>query len=172
MFSLECANADYSTCPQVRVGDTIGFYDAANYTFRRKKVLLVTGTGPWAITVDTSNNASDTSLVPTVGDRAMPWSDSLADVLDSVLGYSKTLGPGEQRSSFYDEGTRQRRSPAPSKTSWPSEITSKGLSDAINVDSIDEISTLEGPGTSPTVGTPGALSYILRITKISLFKDI
>jgi hypothetical protein len=39
--------------------------------------LSVTGSGPWTIVVDTSNNASDTTFTPRVGDRAMPWSDSL-----------------------------------------------------------------------------------------------
>jgi uncharacterized phage protein gp47/JayE len=171
-FMLECDNADYTTAVAPRVGDTIGFYDGANFRFRRKKILLVTGTGPWAITVDTTNNASDTAFTPALGDRAMPWSDSLDTVLPDVLAYSDKLGPGEQMATFFDEGSRQKRSPVQTKNSWPSEITAKGLSDAIVTDVVDEISALEGPGTSPTIGTPGSLSYMLRIDKISMFKDV
>jgi uncharacterized phage protein gp47/JayE len=171
-FIVKCANDDYTTMPAPVAGKTVGLYDAANYTFRRKRILSVSGSGPWTITVDSTNNASDTSFTPAVSDRVMPWSDSLSELLADIYKYNDTLGPGEQVSSFYDSGTRQRRQPRPAKGSWPSELTTKGLVDAITTDVVDDVTPLEGSGTTPSVGVPGVSSYILRINKIALFPDL
>lgn len=113
------------TAPQV--GKTIAFYDTANARFVEKRILTVSGTGPsWTITCDTTNNASDTSYVPSVSERFCPWSDSLDLLAQPLLIQVGTLGPGEMFSDFFDEGYRQRRDP-PSPDVWPSVLRNKDL---------------------------------------------
>lgn len=180
-FTLATSNGVYSGALQPKVGQTVGFYDPDNFTFRRKRILSFTGTGPWVITCDTTNNASDTSYTPVVGQRAMPWSESLDSILfeeteedggepSGVLAYFDTLGPGEQFASFYDEGLRQRRQPRPPKT-WPSELTTRGLIDAIQADEVQDVDVLEGDGVAPSVGTPGVLANILQLRFLSVFPE-
>jgi uncharacterized phage protein gp47/JayE len=180
-FTLATANAVYSGTLQPKAGQTIGFYDTDGFTFRRKRILSFTGTGPWVITCDTTNNASDTSYTPVVGQRAMPWSESLDSILFQeaeeegqpdmgVLAYFDTLGPGEQFASFYDEGLRQRRQPRPPKF-WPSELTTRGLIDAITADEVQDVDVLEGDGLAPSVGTPGVLANILKLRFLAVFPE-
>jgi uncharacterized phage protein gp47/JayE len=179
VFTLATSNAVYSGVRQPIVGQTIGFSQetSTGFSFVRKRILSFTGTGPWVITCDTTNNVSDTGYTPLVNQRAMPWSDSLNAILftegkdadgtqeavpaSGVLAYFDTLGPGEQFSSFYDEGRRQRRQPRPPKF-WPPTLTTRGLIDAITATEVQDVDVLEGDGLTPVVGTPGVLSYILK----------
>lgn len=183
-FTLATANANYSGVRQPVVGQTIGFYDRLNFKNQRKRILTVTGTGPWVITCDTTNNASDTSFTPAVGQRAMPWSDSLDATLftegkeadgaqeavppSGVLAHFDTLGPGEQFSSFYDDGQRQHRQPRPPR-SWPHTLTTRGLIDAITAPEVEDVDLLEGDGLAPAVGTPGLTAHILLLHGLAFF---
>jgi hypothetical protein len=167
-FTLGTSNGIYTGAQQPVVGQTIGFYDSPNFTFRHKRILNVAGTGPWVITCDTTNNASDASYAPVVGQRACPWSDSLDAPVAGVLAYFDTLGPGEQVSTFYDEGTRQRRQPQP-PAFWPHRITTRGLIDAITSPEVEDVDVLEGDGVTPSVGTPGVLSRLLQLRWLSVF---
>lgn len=181
VFTLATANGVYSGVRQPRVGQTIGFYDTAGFAFRRKRILSFTGTGPWSITCDTTNNASDTGYTPQLGQRVMPWSDSLDSILfteaeeedglpSGVLAYFDTLGPGEQVATFYDEGRRQRRSPAPPKF-WPYELTTRGLIDAVTANEVQDVDVLEGDGIKPSVGVPGVYSNILLLRYLAVFPE-
>lgn len=173
-FTLATADALYSgdSTPIAPIaGKTIGFFHAASNTIVRKRLLTVTGTGPWVCVADTTNQASDIGYTPIVGQRAMPWSDILPELIGGVLAYTDKLGPGEQVATFFDEGRRQRRSPRPSKGNWASALTSSELADAVEVSPyVVEVDPLDGPGTAPSVGTPGALSYILKPNDIAFFK--
>jgi uncharacterized phage protein gp47/JayE len=178
-FTLGTSNGIYIGAQQPTVGQTFAFYDQASFTFRHKRILSFTGTGPWVVTCDTTNNASDTSYTPVVGQRACPWSDSLDSILytaaidnetpaSGVLAYFDTLGPGEQVVTFYDEGSRQRRQPQP-PTFWPHTLTTRGLLGAITTDEVIDVDVLEGDGVAPSVGTPGVLSRILQLRWLSVF---
>lgn len=187
VFTLATANASYTGVRQPVIGQTIGFYDAANFVFVRKRILSFTGTGPWVITCDTTNNASDTGYTPPVGQRAMPWSNSLDEILytagqeangaqeavpaSGVLAYFDTLGPGEQFASFYDEGLRRRRSPKPPKF-WPHTLTTRGLIDAVTAESVEDVDVFEGDGAAPSVGVPGVYSNILKLRYLACFPEV
>lgn len=172
-FILKAANDVYTNVLQPQVGQTIGFYETAATTelkFRRKRILSFTGTGPWTITVDTTNSVSDTSYTPVTGQRAMPWSDALDKLLPGLLAYFDSLGPGEQVATFYDEGRRQKRIPRPPKT-WPMTLAERALIAAVSIDDVADVGLLEGDGVTPSVGTPGVLSNILKLRFVSVFPE-
>jgi len=151
-------------------GQSIAFYDRAFGQFRKKRILSVVGGGPWTITVDTSNGVSDESYTPIVGQRAMPWSESLQDIVTPVAEKFNAMGPGEQVAVFFDDGTRQRRTPR-SPRDWPSVLTTKRLEDSFDeVDSVFDV-TIQEP-TLPlatTVGTQGVDSYLMELGYLSVF---
>lgn len=142
-------------------GQTIALYDADARRFRRKRILSVSGGGPWTIACDASLNASDTQYVPQAGQRVSPWSESLDDLVAPMLAYFRTLGPGEQLATFVDDGERQRRTP-PSPGAWPSTMTSRGLTDALSVASVFDVAIVRPslPLATP-VGVAGTLSRLL-----------
>ncbi len=162
VFTVATANGNYSGIQQPLAGQTIAFYDQASFAWRRKRILSFTGTGPWVITCDTTNNASDVSYTPIVGQPLSPWSDSLPSILKWLWAYCDTLGPGEQVSVFYDEGTRQRRQPA-AVDAWNHTTTNRGLIDALNIPEVADVGVLAGDEITPDVGTPGILSYVLLL---------
>jgi uncharacterized phage protein gp47/JayE len=177
-FTLATDDADYTSVAQPVIGQTIGFFDPDELEFVSKRILSFTGTGPWVITVDTSNNVSDTGYTPAVGQRAMPWSESLNALLyteatdstpaSGILAYFDRLGPGEMKSTFYDEGRRQKRQPRPPRN-WPFTLTTRDLTAAVTADEIDDVDVLEGDGLAPSVGSPGVLANILKLRYVSVF---
>lgn len=158
-------------------GQTIALYDASTTTaetrFKRKKIATVTqvtANKVWDLTFDMTANASDT-FVPTAGALVSPWSDSLNLVTSAVVGYFDVMGPGEMVSTFYDRGRRQRRIPE-SPDSWTSEISSQ-LDARVQAVSAVRSASLLVP-TSPastTVGTPGALAYVRRLTDLAFYPE-
>jgi uncharacterized phage protein gp47/JayE len=168
-FTLRTASGSYGAVAQPQAGQTIAFYDAAAGAFRRKRIASFAGAGPWVITVDATLGASDEGYLPQVGQRAMPWSDSLDELVAPVVAYFETLGPGEQLASFQDVGLRQRRSP-PSPEEWPSVIGTRLLVAVLDADPVQD-ATLQAP-TVPyqtPVGTPGVLSRLLQLRWLSFF---
>lgn len=168
VFSLDTSNAVYLNVQQPAAGQTFAFYDQPSFAWRRKRILSVAGTGPWDITCDTTNNASDASYTPVVGQRACPWSDSLPAILAGVWGYFDSLGPGEQVATFYDEGARQRRQPT-AKVSWNHTTTNRELVDAVSATEVGDVGVLEGDEVTPAIGTPGVLSYLLALRWLYVF---
>ncbi len=161
-----------TTTPQA--GQTIGFLDATNQRFVHKRILsvsVVLADKTWDITVDTSNNASNTTYTPFAGQYASPWSPSLTSLVLPVLSYFDQLGPGEQVASFADPGTRQRRQP-PSPGQFPSVINNRLIAPFVSglVSSVTDAVLLE-PATpySTTVGTPGVLSYLITLSDLAAF---
>jgi uncharacterized phage protein gp47/JayE len=168
-FTLATDNADYTGVPSPAVGQTIGFYDAGAALFRRKRLLSVTGTGPWVCVADPTNAASDTSYTPEVGQRASPWSESLTDLVETVRSYIDTTGPGEMRATFFDPGLRERRNPA-SPRSWPNTTTNRLAANILAVPAVLDSVVREGLGVTTAVGTPGASIYLLELGELAAFK--
>jgi uncharacterized phage protein gp47/JayE len=157
------------------VGQTIGFYSSATADFRRKKILtvaVVTANRKWDITVDTSNNASDATYIPEVGDAASPWSDSLNTVVPAITAYFDGLGPGEQVSSLPDPGARQKRQPE-SPAAYPSVISNRLLNDVFDITTVFDATVVE-PSSLPqatAVGVAGVSSNILQLGDIVITKQ-
>lgn len=168
-FTLGRASGNYAGAVAPLVGQTIAFFDAAARAFVRKRIASFTGTGPWVITVEPTNDVSDLTYVPTVGQRAMPWSASLELTLPPILEAFDKLGPGEQVASFFDAGTRQRRFPAPPKD-WPSTLGARLINGVQDLDSVQDAALLEPttPLTCP-VGSPGVESYLLQFRSLAVF---
>lgn len=168
-FTLGRASGNYSGAVAPLVGQTIAFFDAVGRAFVRKRILSFTGTGPWVIAVEPTNNVSDLTFVPAVGQRAMPWSASLELVVPPILSAFDTLGPGEQVASFFDAGSRQRRFPPPPKT-WPASVGARLINGVQDLDNVADASLLEP--TTPLacpVGSPGVTSYLLQFRSLSVF---
>jgi uncharacterized phage protein gp47/JayE len=165
-FVLE--SGDYTGIAQPKAGQRLAFYDAANAAFVLKTILTVTGTGPWTVACDTADAASDLAFTPDPGDRVMPWSTSLAALVPAVQAYFNTLGPGEQKSSFFDEGMRQRRTPRPPE--WPYTIGNHLTTIVQDVPAVGDADLVEPaiPYVTP-VGVAAVLSRLLELNQISVF---
>lgn len=173
-----------------QVGQNIGFLDLPNLTFRRKKILTVTTIDAthYDLSVDTTTGLSDTTYTPLTGQPCCPWSDSLQSLITPVVTYFDALGPGEQFSSFFDPGLRQRRSP-PSPQFWPNQITNRLLGGAIvpqaaqgpqqnqppvstlfTLPTLNDVQLTEPvvPFSAP-VGSPGVYSNMLTLASIVAF---
>lgn len=169
-FVLSTDNGVYTGVADPVAGQTIAFFNpAGSGSYSRKRILSVTGSGPWTIVVDTTNGVSDTAYVPPVGARPCPWSDSLPDLIPPAVEYFEGTGPGEQRAVFFDPGVREKRYPYSPKD-WPAvvsnRITSRLLED---VASVGDAVAREGLGTEATIGTPGAVSYLLELGELIAF---
>ena len=172
-----CSSATSATAFQItsvdvpQVGQTIAFYNAAANppVFVRKKILTVSGVGPYDLTIDQSLNVSDLAYVPAVNEKCCPWSDSL-NLLLAVLGHFDTLGPGEQFASvnLFDPGERLRRNPAP--PAWPNQLTHRVTNLLDPITALADVSVLAPtlPLVTPT-GTPGVSSDILTCGRILAF---
>lgn len=167
-FVLSTDNAVYTGVVSPVTGQVIGFYDRAAGVFRRKQILSVTGTGPWTIACDTINSASDTSFTPSSGARVSPWSDSLGSLVTPIIEHFETLGPGEQRASFFDPGLREKRVPV-SPRSWPSFITNRLVIEIFDTPTIANAVVQEGLGVAASVGVAGVSSYLLSLGDIAVF---
>lgn len=180
------------TLTQPQVGQSIAMYDNTQQTFafRRKKILssVADGAGGWDITVDTTTSASDTSYTPTLGQAVCPWSDSLSSLIAPTVAYFDTLGPGEQKSTFFDPGLRQKRSPA-NPQAWPSTISNRllGVNSQTAVQAAQgnlppitlfTLTTLQDvilqeptvPYVTP-VGSPGVSSYLITLANLVAFPE-
>jgi uncharacterized phage protein gp47/JayE len=167
-FTLSTDNSYYSDAVQPQVAQSIGLWDSAALLFRKKTITSVTGTGPWTITTDpTGLSGSDTTFTPFLGNRAMPWSDSLVDFGKPVIAYFNNFGPGEQFASFSLDGRRQRRNPAPPKK-YPQQISTDAIVPILALPSIQSATLVEGVAPVP-VGTPGISVYLRTLNQLAVF---
>lgn len=169
-FVLATDNASYSGVADPVAGQTIGFFNpTAAGSYARKRILSVTGSGPWTIVVDTTNGVSDTAFTPTVGARPCPWSDSLDDLITPAAEYFGLTGPGEQRATFFDPGVREKRYPYSPKD-WPSTVSNRIASRLLeDVASVGDCIVQEGLGTDAAIGVPGATAYLLELGELVAF---
>lgn len=172
-FVLRTDNSVYTGIPAPTPGTKIAFWNLASATFVRKTVLTSTGTGPWTITCDMTFNASDPSYVPVVAQPCCPWSGSLTEVGKSILTSFEKLGPGEmlEDTYFFDDGYRRKRNPESPKL-WPSVLTNKNLSDALDLDVVAEGVFVAGVDTPTPVGIPGTVVRLLVCGDITIFPKV
>ena len=159
------------TVPVVpQVGANFAFFDPVTGSFKRKRVLSATVFDPFTLTIvcDGTNGASDLDFVPAVGAIPCPWSDSLDTLVTPVLEAFAGLGPGEMFDPFFDEGLRQKRSPAPPV--WPSDLGSRSFR---NLDDVTSAASIEivypAIPYATTVGTPEISVNLLVLGKLSAF---
>lgn len=168
-FTLGTDNGDYTGVIQPQVGQTIGFFDwIGALKFRAKRIKAITGTGPWVIETDLV--VSDQTYSPLFGQRAMPWADSLVDLVTPVLKYFNQLGPGEMFDTFPSDGRRRRRMPrAPKK--YPQMVTSSLETPIRALGSISSADLLPGPGVGimPPTGTPGLTVNMFTLGDLCAF---
>jgi hypothetical protein len=153
-------------------GQTIGVYDASARVFQRKRIASVTGVGPWALVLNGTADASDTTYTPVVGQRVCPWSDSLGLLVAPLLAEFGRFGPGEQVASFFDAGTRQRRQPPPQRV-WPSRLGARAINGVQDLVAVSDAALAEPvPGDLPLatpVGAPGTLAYLRTLRYLAAF---
>lgn len=156
------------------VGQTFGLYDHVTASFRRKKILtvaVVVANKSWGITVDTSNNASDANFVPTAGQAASPWSDSLDSIVPAITSYFDGLGPGEQVASLPDPGGRKKRQPE-SPASYPSVISNRLVNGLFAVSTVFDAEVVEpNIPRATSVGTAGVSAYLAELGDIVVYKQ-
>lgn len=172
MFELATGSGDYTTITQPSAGKRLALYDASASRFVEKRIASVTGTGPWAITVDTTNRASDENYTPVVGQRVSPWSDSLADVADAIVGVFDGLGAGEMVATTALDSPRRRRTPV-SPAYWPTVLTQDALESAVSPNKLASVADrelVEGDGITTNTGTPGTLVYVLKLGDLAVFQ--
>jgi len=164
---LECDGADYTGVVQPTVGANLALFDVSHQTFSRKKILTIAGVGPWTLTFDTAEGATDT-YQPVAGQLVMPWSESLQLLVSPARTYVDSMGPGQQVSSDPGDGVRRMRNPAPKATSWPLEVGNR-LETSLLVSGVADTRVEYTDPTQATVGTQGVSSYLLRLTDLALY---
>lgn len=161
--------------PAPQVGQTIAFFDLPNQVFRAKRLLSVSTVTPgqtWDITVDTTNNVSDTSYTPFATQSAMPFSTSLDSLALPVIGYFDALGPGEQSASLPDPGRRQRRQPD-SGESYSSIINNRIILPVLETVTVSSATLLAPPDpTATNVGVAGVSSNLLTLRDLAVFAPV
>lgn len=160
--------------PGPQPGQTIALFNLQANAFQRKKIRSVApaSASSWDFQFDLANNASDL-FVPVPGQRLSPWSDSLNQLPQALTTYMAGFGPGEQRASFPDPGTRQKRQPE-SPTDWPSILRNSDLVTAIKATPPVSDVTLLLPSTTPhpaLVGVPGVCVYLLTLSDFCIFAE-
>jgi hypothetical protein len=168
VFTVDCLGGLRAGALPPQPGNAIAVFDPSAGKFKKKVIATVVGTGPWSLTIDQTNGASDNLFIPLVGERVCPWSDSLGDVVLPVLTYFGTMGPGEQQAVFYDPGTRQRRVPLAPRY-WPSTISNRLAVDLLDINSVEDAVVVEGLNTSTTAGTAGTSLNIQTLGYLSVF---
>ncbi len=176
-FTLETSS--FITDPTV--GTVIAFYDSANRRFVRKQISAVTilsARQRWAVTCVSTANASDTSYIPRAdvgavkGQKASPYSESLALLVLPMLTYFKGLGPGETFAVFPDEGTRQKRQPE-NPEEWPHQVSSRDLGNAPPRAVCSDVAvywpTPNGLSYDTPIGQPGVLAYLTTLGDFAVF---
>jgi uncharacterized phage protein gp47/JayE len=161
-------NGDYTGYVQPQVGQSIAIWDKNALLFRRKLIVGVSGSGPFVLTFEpTGVGGSDIITSPSNGDRVMPWSDSLGDLVKPVLEYFNGLGPGEMFANFSSDGRRQRRNPAPPKK-YPQVVSTNAIVPILAVPSVQSGAIAEG--TDPlSAGTPGISVNLRTLRQIAVF---
>ncbi len=162
------------------VGQSIGAFNLVSVVegetrpgFERKTIDTVTevvANKSWDLTFDMDAGASSL-FVPEDGALVSPWSDSLNLVTPPIVDYFDHTGPGEMVATFYDPGRRQRRQPE-NPEEWPSVITNRIDSLVQDVVAVRS-ATLVAPAStlSMSVGVPGVLAYLPRLTDLAVYAE-
>lgn len=165
-FTLAAANGNYVEWSAPSPGQSIAFYNPERGTFSRKRILSVTGTGPWAIVCDLTFGATDTSFSPIVNQRAMPWSDGLDLMVKPVKDLVKACGPGEV-ADLMEMGGRNLRYPL-TTDQYPSGVGATLSAALNNVKGISLVQIVEGGTANAEISFP---PNILFLTYLSIFPE-
>jgi Baseplate J-like protein len=169
-FQIVTDDADYTGEVSPVAGQTIGLFDYLTGTFRRKQILTVSGSGPWAITVSTVAGASDTSYLPVAGKAVCPWCDVLTDIAAAIGRHVKQCGVGECVTLDPGDGMRQMRVPLVSDGEFPIALD-QNVAFAIKTDvaAVSSASFLTAlPATMPVYGLDLVGDYL--ITDLGVYK--
>lgn len=157
-----------------KAGQSLAFYDQLQGVFRRKRILSVSVVSAglsWDIIVDTTNNSSDITYTPLVGQSVGPWSDSLAGLVPPIATFFDSVGPGEMIDPLPDPGLRKRRDP-PSPATYAHTITNRLIAPLFDVSTIGDIELLSPtvPFETP-VGSPGISANLLTLGSIVVYAE-
>lgn len=153
VFTVSCSDGVYAARSAPHAGQHIALYDNQTGKFKRKTIKSVSGSGPWVITCETLANASDLSYLPVVGQMVSPWSDSLQSIADLAVKHANMMGPGEMISETPLDGIRMTRSPKPTPTKWPYEMTTQLEGEISQLPSVQRATQLDGLNYVTPAGT-------------------
>lgn len=169
-FTIVRDTGSYSGAVNPSIGTTIGVYDKASGVFRRKKLLTVSGAGPWVVTCDQTLGQSDVSYTPAVGQVVVPWFDGINQVAEAIGKSFAARGPGEMTANDPQDGKRMMRIPKPTATEWPQGVTARMAYDLTNaVDAVSDATLLYTSSTSPSVGDE-TIVYLLIPQYLGIYK--
>jgi hypothetical protein len=165
--------SSYSGVLQPRVGQTICFYNNSMRKFIPKRIASFVGTGPWTITVDTTNASSDTTLLPSPNQYVMPYATKLDEFANLVMSRYDKLGPGENVATLIaaDPEKRGRRFPE-SNIAFPFFVGTDIFQDVQARDDVDSVIPLAGTNITTTIGSPGTLVYLVLATDLGLYPGL
>jgi hypothetical protein len=170
-FTISLLTGPYTGVSQPVAGKAIAIFNRATGAFVRKTIKTVSGTGPWAITCDSSlpANQNDGSYVPAVNDNVSPWADSLTNVASTTIAYVDTMGPGEQVASDPGDGRRQLRMPVPLPDQYPEQITSLVVSKMLQTTGVADAQEKLALESTVSVGALTTLSYLFESPTIGVY---
>ena len=169
-YPTSALDALSATPPQI--GQTIGLFDVATATWKRKRILTLSTPAPgagetiaWQLTFDMT--ASD-SYVATVGQVVSPWSDSLASLVTPVETYFQNTGPGEVFSTIFDAVSRRIRQPETPE--WPSTLDTPITAPLLELSTTSSVTVLLPtlPYVCP-IGTPTISANLLELGALAAY---
>lgn len=138
-FRIVTDDADYTGETSPSAGQSIGFFDSTTGTFRKKKIAIVSGSGPWDIAVAYDDPDTDLTYVPIAGCAVCPWTAALPAIAEAIGSHVAKCGVGQCVADDPGDGTRMMRIPLDSLNSWPTTITQR-----VAYDVVDTVSAVSG----------------------------
>lgn len=141
-----------TTAPSVNVSH-ICFLDPTTWSLNRAKVVAVTGSGPYTVTIDTPWPNLATVFGATGLAYIFPDAVNMQVYVNALLTAFGQMGPGEKVSSASANFTRAYRHPLPNN-SWPYSMTSTQLRGITNTGSeVLDVSYLSRKSSNGTIFT-------------------
>jgi hypothetical protein len=172
-FSIRTDDNDYTGETSPSAGNTIALFDRSNGKVVRKRILSVSGTGPWSLTINSSADASDTTYTPVVGQAVFPWFDALPSVIDEIGKHISRLGCGEMNAwvpSVPGDGVRRWRYPRPQPNRYNTEVTARVANDVTN-NVAGVVATFLAASPSATLNNTGSFSFVFRLADVGIYKQ-
>lgn len=167
-FRIAKTDGVYTSEPAPVAGTVIALFDEANGKIVKKTIATVSGTGPWIVTCETLNAASDTVYVPIVGQWVSPWSDSLQLLVDEAISFANAMGPGEILETLPEDGQRGARYPADMPRQWPSQMDSSLQGAISQLSPVKRVSHEDGSDYTCTVGD-ATVAYLPRLSDFAVY---
>jgi hypothetical protein len=172
-FVVKTDDNDYTNESSPSAGNTIALFDQINGRVVRKRILSVSGTGPWTLTINASADASDTTYTPVIGQAVFPWFDALPSVIDQIGKHVSKLGCGELNhwnQSVPGDGVRRWRYPKPQPDRYDIEVTARVANDVTNnVPGV--VATFLGASPNAVLNNTGSYSFLFRLADVGIYKQ-